>query len=820
MKSLGLSACLVLVSSTAFAQPALVENPDFPTVGPGPQAVYSGEGCFLLAQGTILPGDVDWIGVRIPRASSRTIIDVDFPNGTHGSALLAMVTNGTTGFNIGDNNNSRDAFCGLSAATNPVGSPRDSVVDLQETSLNATINIAITGAADTSFSGLHMENFTYAVWVYAVPIPCVNDMSCDDGVACTLDHCDVPTGDCSNTPRNNQCDDGHFCNGTEWCDPAFGCRATPAPSCDDGVDCTQDFCDMITDACGHMADDYFCDNDLFCDGDEWCDAVNGCQPGTPVDCDDGVGCTADACDEETWECLHTASDELCDDGLFCNGAEHCDYDDGCTAGSAPCAGALCRESDDRCVACLSDSDCSDDRFCNGAEHCNAQGVCVSGAYPCGAAMCRESDEQCVECLADTDCSDGAYCNGDEFCTPAGACEQGGLPCGTGLCRESDDRCVHCLSNADCNDGLFCNGMETCNSAGMCAAGVYPCSTSMCRESDDRCVDCLANSDCSDGAFCNGDEFCSAAGHCEQGALPCGSGLCRESDDHCVDCLGNADCEDGVFCNGMETCNAAGACTAGAYPCGGSLCRENDDRCVGCLSNADCNDGLFCNGQETCSASGVCTAGANPCVGSLCRENDDRCVQCVSDNDCSDGLFCNGAEHCLANGMCSAGESPCASGQSCNEATDQCASAGFSMDIMPGTCPASASLPARGYLTVALVGLDVQQVNVNSVRLVRADGAGNAVDSVNGPPAQAPQFRDVAGPSTPCSCPDRGPDGMADLVLSFKTDKVFKSLRLDDLPNGSRVELKITGKLMNGSAFSASDCLTVQTVAGGGASAAQ
>ena len=100
------------------AQPALTEPPEFPMGIPGPSAQPAGGGCFLLARGTIAPGDVDWLRVTIPWPSSQTIVDVDFPtNGTIGSALTASVVGGSSGFNIADNNVARDAVCGLSATS-------------------------------------------------------------------------------------------------------------------------------------------------------------------------------------------------------------------------------------------------------------------------------------------------------------------------------------------------------------------------------------------------------------------------------------------------------------------------------------------------------------------------------------------------------------------------------------------------------------------------------------------------------------------------------------------------------------------------------
>ncbi|NIS35481.1 MAG: hypothetical protein GWO04_38545, partial [Actinobacteria bacterium] len=43
------------------------------------------------------------------------------------------------------------------------------------------------------------------------------------------------------------CDDGVFCNGAETC-TAGACAPGTAPSCDDGVACTVDTCDSVTDA--------------------------------------------------------------------------------------------------------------------------------------------------------------------------------------------------------------------------------------------------------------------------------------------------------------------------------------------------------------------------------------------------------------------------------------------------------------------------------------------------------------------------------------------------------------------------------------------
>ena len=96
--------------------------------------------------------------------------------------------------------------------------------------------------------------------------------------------------------------------------------------------------------------DLDCDDGLFCNGTETFDTVNGiCLPGSAVNCDDGVSCTVDSCNEGTDSCVNAPDNSLCNDGLFCNGAEICDPVLDCQAGSDPCAPMACDEVGDVCV---------------------------------------------------------------------------------------------------------------------------------------------------------------------------------------------------------------------------------------------------------------------------------------------------------------------------------------------------------------------------------------------------------------------------------------------------------------------------------------
>lgn len=92
---------------------------------------------------------------------------------------------------------------------------------------------------------------------------------------------------------NGDCDDGIFCNGAEICNAGV-CELGAPPSCDDGVGCTLDSCNAISDLCENAPDATSCDDGVFCNGLEMCDAALDCQPGAGI-------CSA-ACDEAANVC--------------------------------------------------------------------------------------------------------------------------------------------------------------------------------------------------------------------------------------------------------------------------------------------------------------------------------------------------------------------------------------------------------------------------------------------------------------------------------------------------------------------------------------
>src|SRR5439155_777664 len=203
------------------------------------------------------------------------------------------------------------------------------------------------------------------------------------------------------------------------------------PDCDDGVVCTADACDPVN-GCTHTPirgccrADGDCDDHDVCTGTENCDVATGmCQAGGPLDCDDRDGCTVDGC-EAVGGCSRKDGD--CEDHDACTGIETCDVATGtCRVGAH--------------LDCDDDDACTEDR-CDAAQGClhteNTAG-CDDG-NPCTADGCN-AKRGCVHtpvpgcCRSDADCLDQDACNGDETCVNF-ACVAG-----TRLRCDDDDPCT-------------------------------------------------------------------------------------------------------------------------------------------------------------------------------------------------------------------------------------------------------------------------------------------------------------------------------------------------------------------------------------------
>ncbi len=354
---------------------------------------------------------------------------------------------------------------------------------------------------------------------------------------------------CPNQPCtiNADCDDGLFCNGVESCGAGGTCQSSAPVNCSDGVGCTIDSCNESTDSCDNVASDAACSDGLFCNGSETCNSVLDCQSGPTVNCDDGVVCTDDSCNEATDSCDNIANDSNCDDGLFCNGTESCNSSTGCQAGSDPCAPLVCDEVVDQCVG-----GCDNDGTCEGGEDCNnCSNDCFSGAgASCGNGICEAGDgEDCLSCASDCNGTQGGkpanrFCCGDgDGQNPVGCsdsrCSSGGFMCttvpaapsccGDTICEGTEDSnncAVDCGPAPFCGDGICDPNEDECNCATDC--GAPPSTETSCTNGVDD--DCDNDVDCDD-ADCASDPICQSA--CDN------DGICESGED-CMNCAN--DCE--------------------------------------------------------------------------------------------------------------------------------------------------------------------------------------------------------------------------------------------------------------------------------------
>src|SRR6185369_4968057 len=222
----------------------------------------------------------------------------------------------------------------------------------------------------------------------------------------------------------------------------------------DGNVCTDDRCNGAG-ACVHAANTAPCDDQLFCNGSDTCSggtcsvhAGNPCLAGgecnhtcseNPRTCAapagttcsaDANGCTDDICNG-AGQCIHPPNSAPCNDGVFCNGTDHCSGGSCATHAGDPCVGGAecnrtCTEAALSCTA-PSGSACADDGNHCTNDLCNGAGTCT---HPANSAAC----------------DDGVFCNGGDTCSGGSCALHGGDPCAVGpecnrTCREAQRSCA-------------------------------------------------------------------------------------------------------------------------------------------------------------------------------------------------------------------------------------------------------------------------------------------------------------------------------------------------------------------------------------------
>lgn len=148
----------------------------------------------------------------------------------------------------------------------------------------------------------------------------------------------------------------------------------------------------------------------------------------------------------------------------------------------------------------------------------------------------------------------------------------------------------------------------------------------------------------------------------------------------------------------------------------------------------------------------------------------------------------------------------------NGIPDECESI-ITLDIRPRSCPNRVNPASSGIVQMAITGselLDVAEIDIGSLMLTRADGVGGFVALLTGPPGPGVRVQDVATPCTGelCDCHDLAGDGIDDLVVKFSTRELVEVLEFDSPGGAVELALTITGSLLDGAEFSASDCITL------------
>jgi hypothetical protein len=588
-----------------------------------------------------------------------------------------------------------------------------------------------------------------------------------------------------------------LCGGLSNC-----CEANGGLGCDD-AECQAAVCAVDPFCCDTAWDGICADEAVSLCGD-LCGGGGGCTH-TPVECDDDDPCTQDSCDPDTG-CVNTPVD--------------CNDEDACT--------------DDSCSAGVGDSDCCvghrgpgcDDAACEAAV-CGADpGCCVGDGnwdVTCAglaASLCADLCSGAVCMHTPVDCDDGDACT-DDGCDPASGCTHTPIRCGDGsTCTEDscdpDTGCVN--TPIDCDDGDACtvdacspglsnccvpNGGLGCDEAGcqatVCATDPFCCDTAW----DDVCAD-EAASLCGD--LC--DAIVSSTCCVPNGGLGCDDARCQA-----------AVCAIDPFC-----CDTAwdGICAEEAASLCGDLCRG----IVGSSNCCEGHGGLGCD-DAACQATvcgvdpfccdvawdGICAGEAESLCQELCFGSPGGCtytpVDCDDDNACTEDS-CDSATGCAYTPIeCDDGNACTA--DSCDPDTgcvstfiDGC----VDLDIKPGSCPNAFVRGVVGLLPVSLTGsadFDLALIDQSSLLLSRADGVGGDL---------APSGISIRDQATPyagplCGCHTLTTDGWVDLNLTFKNAAVTTAFQLNSLSLGQNVTLQVTGTFVDGTPFSASDCIRLQ-----------
>ncbi len=361
------------------------------------------------------------------------------------------------------------------------------------------------------------------------------------------------------------------------------------------------------------------------------------------DCNDGVACTADSC--ENGACINTY------DAALCCTSDQCEIDGVCIENGAA-------NTANNCQVCLVVTDatvwtdkadagaCDDDDACTMNDTCVA-GECVGSAFTC------DDQNPCTDDTCDGVGGCGfvdntASCNDDNACTSGDSCVAGACVPGPNLPCDDQNTCTidSCDVETGCvftpDDGATCDDQSMCSTASVCLGG--------------QCVEETPLS-CDDANICTID-FCEAADGCGHEDIsascadtnPCTDEACDPTDG-CVYPFNTNPCDDGSLCTIIDTCTNGACLGALVNPDDANGC--TDDTCNPAIGVVHVNNTLPCDDADACTvgdtcADGGCVAGTEP----LACDDNNVCTSnsCNSATGC---VFTDTSSMCDDNNACTA-----------------------------------------------------------------------------------------------------------------------------------------------------------------------